>query len=76
MKFLANLSPTTQGIILIIGGFLMLINTLGIGGETINTIVMLAAVGIIGIGIYLSDIHRKIYRILAKERTPKTPPEE
>lgn len=75
MKFLTNLSQTTQGIMLIIGGLLMLINTLGIGGETINTIIMLAALGIIGIGVYLSDIHRKIYRILAKERSEKTPPE-
>lgn len=76
MKFFTNLSDTAQGALLIVGGVLLLFNTLGIGGETLNTIVLLIALGLIVLGIYISNAHQKIYKLLAKEKKKVDKPEE
>ena len=77
MKFFTNLSDTAKGILLIIGGALLLFNTLGIGGETLNTIVTLCALALITLGIYVSNAHQKIYSLLAKEKKKtELPPED
>lgn len=76
MKFFLNLSDPMRGILLIIGGVLLLFNALNIGGETLNTIVLLAALGLIALGIYISNAHQKIYKLLAKEKKKFDKPEE
>ncbi len=76
MKFFTNLSDTAKGILLIVGGILLVFNALGIGGETLNTIVLLAAFGLIALGIYISNAHQKIYKLLAKEKKTFDKPEE
>jgi hypothetical protein len=77
VKFFTSLSDTVMGILLITGGILLLFNTFSIGGETLNTIVMLGALGFIALGIYISNAHQKIYRLLAKEKKKiETPPED
>ncbi len=76
MKFFTNLSDTAKGILLIIGGIILLFNALSIGGQTINTIVLLAAVGFIVLGIYISKAHQKIYALLIKEKKNFDKPEE
>ena len=76
MKFFTNLSDTTKGILSIIGGVLLLFNALGIGGETLNTIVLLGGCGLIALGIYISNTHKKIYALLAKERKQLDKPDD
>jgi len=76
VKFFTNLSDTMKGTLLIIGGILLVFNTLRIGGETLNTIVLLTALGLIALGIYISNAHQKIYKLLAKEKKKLDKPEE
>lgn len=74
MNFLTNLSQMTKGILAIISGGILLFNTLGLGGETLNTVVMIAACGLIAFGIYIANLHKKIYALLAKEKKLFTQP--
>ena len=74
MKFMAQLPTFMKGIICIVAGFILLFDTLGIATEILHTIVLLGAIGLILWGIYLSDIHMMIYRLLSKEN-PKDPPQ-
>ena len=76
MKFFTNLSDTTKGILLIIGGIILLLDVIGIGGQTIKTVILIAAVCFIVLGIYISKAHQKIYTLLAKEKKVVDQPEE
>ena len=68
MKFLRNLSDTMKGILILVGGIILLFNTLGIASETLDTVVLIGAIGMILLGIYISNAHQKIYMLLVKEK--------
>ncbi len=63
-----NLSDMTKGILLIVAGVILLFNTLGIAHGTLNTIVLLGAIGMILIGIYMSNAYQKIAQLITKEK--------
>ncbi len=76
MKFFLNLSDMMKGILFIIGGVILLFNTLGIASETLNTIVLVGAIGMILLGIYISNAHQKVYALLIQEKKKPDLPEE
>lgn len=67
MQFFHNLPDIVKGILLIVGGFILLFDTLGIATEILHTIVLLGAIAMILFGIYLSNAHMMIYKLLTKE---------
>ncbi len=77
MKAFLNLSDITKGILFMVGGIILLFNTLGIANETLNTIVLLGAIGMIILGLYISGLYQKMYKLLTQEKNKvDSPPEE
>ena len=76
MKAFPNLSDMMKGILLMAGGIILLFNTLGIANETLNTIVLLGAIGMIILGLYISGLYQKLYKLLTQEKKKIDTPEE
>ncbi len=65
MKIIETLSPRTKGILLIIAGILLVLNSLGI----IDRLDPLIAIGgglMIVLGFMMSRLHEKIYVLITK----------
>lgn len=73
MSFFMKLSNMVKGILLIVGGVIVLLNTLGIATATLNTLVLLGAIGMIVLGIYLSGAYQKMYALLTEEKKSNIP---
>ncbi len=63
---LTTLSDTAKGILLMIGGALLLFNTLGIIERGVNLIIIAGSLVMIFYGIVMSKTHRKIYSLFKK----------
>ena len=75
MKIIPHFSDTFKGIILIIAGTILLVNTLGFTTELLHSVVLFGAIGMIVIGFFMADLHKKLMRLITKNETPKGPPE-
>lgn len=76
MQFLSRIPDKLIGILLIIGGSILLFDRLGLATEIMHVIVLIGALCLIALGIYLSNIHMFIYRLLTKENSSQQPPDK
>lgn len=70
-NMLTNLSNTTKGILLILTGSILLLNTLGIMEKSLDTVIIIASLAMIGAGIFTSGAHQKLYALITKKNNNK-----
>jgi hypothetical protein len=63
----AKLSPAQKGALLIGGGFLLLLYTLGIIQTGLNTLLIIGAIIMIVYGILIGDYYTKIRKMFQKK---------
>ena len=73
---LINFSPTIKGILLIITGAIILFDALGFATELLHNIVLFGSIAMIILGIFMSNIHRKIISLMSKKDKPNQPDEQ
>lgn len=73
---LPTLSDSIKGLLLIVGGCIILFDTLGFTTQLLHSIVLFGAIFMIIIGAFMVDIHKKVYRLLTKKKEePPQPPQ-
>ena len=72
MKFLP-LSDTIKGILLIVSGTILLVNTLGFSAELLNNIILFGSIAMIVIGIFMANIHKRVIALIVKKEKPQEP---
>ena len=75
MQLFSRIPDSVKGIFFIIGGLIILFNTLGLTTEIMRTIVLVGSVGIIILGIYMANIHTYIYKLLTQKDSNQQPPQ-
>lgn len=75
MKFLDRIPDNVKGIFLIICGFIVLLNTLGLTTHLLKTTVIIGSILLIILGIYMANIHTFIYKLLTKKDSNEQPPQ-
>ncbi len=73
MNLLPHLSDTIKGLLLLLAGFILLFDTLGIAPQILHTIVLFGSIGMIVYGIYLANLHMRLYKLLTKKDKPDEP---
>lgn len=72
MKFF-SLSDQVKGILLIIGGSILLFDTIGFTTELLHKVVFFGSIGMIILGVLMANLHKKVYRFFTKNDRPKFP---
>ncbi len=62
MKFLDKLTHMQKGIMYLVIGFLILLDSLNLLGKTIHYVILLSAIGLIIYGILLTDLTSKVFK--------------
>lgn len=75
MKLIPTLSDTVKGILLIVAGTILLLNTLGLTTELIHSIILFGSIAMIVIGILMADIHKRVLSLIKKNDKPQEPRE-
>jgi membrane-bound ClpP family serine protease len=73
MKLIPTLSDTFKGILLIISGTILLINTLGFTTQLLHSIILFGSIAMIVIGFFMANFHRKVLVLITKNEKPKGP---
>ncbi|EKD48628.1 MAG: hypothetical protein ACD_64C00215G0002 [uncultured bacterium] len=73
MRIIPSLSDTFKGIILIVAGMILLLNTLGITTKLLHSIILFGSIAMIVMGIFMADVHKKILSLMKKNDTPQEP---
>ncbi len=66
-QFLTSLSDTVKGSLLIIGGGILLLNTMGILEKSLDMIIIGGAIAMIVGGVFLADLPAKINKLMNKK---------
>ncbi len=69
------LSDTVKGILLIVSGTILLVNTLGFSAELLNNIILFGSIAMIVIGIFMANIHKRVIALIVKKEKPQKPQE-
>lgn len=64
---LNHISDNAKGILLMVGGALLLFNTLGIMERGLNLLIIVGAITMIVVGGMLSKVYEKIHSVLKKK---------
>lgn len=70
---LPTLSNTVKGILFIITGTILLLNILGITTELMHSIILFGSIGMIILGFFMADFHKRIMSLVRKKEAPHTP---
>ncbi len=75
MALLPNFSETIKGVLLIVAGTIILLDATGFTTEMLHTTVLIGSIIMIGFGIFMCNIHKKVYALLAKkdDNEPRLP---
>ena len=64
---MTQLSDSTKGILLFIGGTILLLNTLGIIEKGLDTLIIIGSVAMIVAGLIMSNVYEMVMNLINKK---------
>lgn len=65
-----------KGILFMITGTILLLNILGVTTELVRSIILFGSIGMIILGFFMADFHKRIYALIRKKKPTQNAPEQ